>query len=90
METDYKSTFTSHQDVTTVPAIRRLLQSKLNDEINYLIAHSAQPLTNFLFFMKTKYMIENTVSIIEGLGNKQPWSQLIGNIDPLGDYKEIG
>jgi len=74
METDYRGVFTANQDVRTVPGIRRILQSKLNDEINYLIAHSAQPLTNFLFFMKTRYQIENTVSIIEGLGNKQPWS----------------
>ena len=93
METDYKDYFnqsvSKEGDITTVPAVRRILQTKLNDEINYLIAHSAQPLTNFLFYMKTKYMIENTVSIIEGLGNQQPMSQLMGNIDPLGDYKEI-
>ena len=39
--------------------------------------------------MTTKYMIDNTVNIIEGLKNKVPVKDLLANTDPLGYFSEM-
>lgn len=39
--------------------------------------------------MTTKYMIDNTVNIIEGLKNKVSMDELLANTDPLGYFKEM-
>ena len=39
--------------------------------------------------MRTKYMIDNTVNIIEGLKNGVSMDDLKANADPLGYFKEM-
>ncbi len=45
-------------------------------------------MTEFLKFIAIKYMIDNTVNLIEGIKNKIKIDDLLANTDPLGYFKE--
>jgi len=46
-------------------------------------------LTEFLFHLRCRFMIDNVVNMIEGLKNKVDIEVLLANIDPLGWFPEI-
>jgi V-type H+-transporting ATPase subunit d len=57
--------------------------------VEYLIANSNEPLTTFIRYMTTNYMIDNTVNIIEGMKNGYPIDELLANTNPIGYFKQM-
>ncbi len=65
------------------------MKKKLADEFEYILANTVPPLTDFLRYMSTKYMIDNVVNVIEGIKNKADTDELLANTDPLGYFREM-
>jgi V-type H+-transporting ATPase subunit d len=46
-------------------------------------------LTKFLFFVRTSYMIDNLLNIVQGLRTNTPIERLEANTNPLGFFPEL-
>lgn len=90
-ETDYGTDIFADQqeDRFEVQALRMAMKQKLMREMEYLIANSQWPLTEFLTRILHKYQIENVVYIIEGLKANRSIEDLMRNSDPLGRFPEL-
>lgn len=65
------------------------MKQKLADDIEYIEKNSVDPLSRLFFFIRTVYMIDNLVNIIQGLRNNTPSQRLMANLDPLGFFDEL-
>jgi V-type H+-transporting ATPase subunit d len=88
-ETDYGEYFQTEQNEITVQTIKNCMKQKLADDIEYIEKNSVDPLSKLFFFIRTVYMIDNLVNIIQGLRNKTPHTRLMANLDPLGMFDEL-
>lgn len=64
-----------HQDIS-VQTIKNCLYQKLADDLEYIEKNAIQPLSTFIFFVRTSYMIDNLVNIVQGLKSKTPIERL--------------
>jgi V-type H+-transporting ATPase subunit d len=89
-ETDYKE-YITHIDGTNldVPELKRALQQKLRDEIEYLMAQATEPLSSFLKKMMHQYQIENVVSFISGVKNEVDPAITSQSLNPLGEFSGL-
>jgi V-type H+-transporting ATPase subunit d len=88
-ETDYGEYLQSDSNEVSVQTIKNSMKQKLADDIEYIEKNSVEPLTKLLFFIRTVYMIDNLVNIIQGLRNNTPIERLTANLDPLGFFPEL-
>jgi V-type H+-transporting ATPase subunit d len=88
-ETDYAEYLQFETPTITVAAIKQRLKKKLADEFEYMQAQAVSPLSEFLHFVQSQYMIDNVVNMIEGIKNKVDPDILLANRDPLGDFREL-
>ena len=65
------------------------LKRKLADDLEYVEKNSIQPLSQFLFFVRTSYMIDNLVNIVQGLRTNASIERLEANADPIGFFPEL-
>lgn len=68
-DTDYSPFIQSDTDIS-IPILKQKLKLKLADEFEFLIANSTSPLSEFIYMMQSRYMIDNLVNMIEGIKNK--------------------
>jgi len=90
-ETDFKEFFPELQltgDIDT-PQLMGCIKNKLADELKWLEANSINPCYDFIAFLRTPFMIDNTVNIINGTKNKTSAQDIRANIDPIGNFEEI-
>lgn len=88
-ETDYGPFLMAENPNIQVSVLRSRLKKKLADEFEYIAAQTVGPLAEFLHLIGCKYMIDNVVSIIEGLKIHVDADLLIANADPLGYFPEM-
>lgn len=88
-ETDYGEYLQIETNEITVQTIRNCMRNKLAEDIAYIENNSVEPLTQLLFFIRTVYMIDNLVNIIQGLRNNTPMEKLTANLNPLGLFPEL-
>lgn len=88
-ETDYGEYLQTDQNDVSVLTLRNSMKQKLADDIEYIEKNSVDPLTQLFFYMRTVYMIDNLVNIIQGLRNNTPMERLTANLDPLGIFPEL-
>ena len=88
-ETDYASYVMNEANPMEVSVLRTRLKEKLKDEIDYVVAQSVSPLSDFLQKMLHSYQIDNIVNIIEGLKNNIDLATLLKHADPLGYFPEL-
>lgn len=77
------------QTEISVQTIKLCLKRKLAEEIEYIEKNAIAPLSQFLFFVRTSYMIDNLVNIVQGLRTNTPVERLEANADPLGFFPEL-
>jgi V-type H+-transporting ATPase subunit d len=65
------------------------MKQKLADDLEYLETNAVGPLSRLFFYIRTVYMIDNLVNVVQGLRNNTPSQRLMANIDPLGFFEEL-
>lgn len=75
-----------HLDVVD---LKRRLQSKLKDEIEYIRLHAVWPLSGFIERMLDLYQVENIISIITGLKNNMNPALIRASMHPLGMFENL-
>jgi V-type H+-transporting ATPase subunit d len=88
-ETDYGLYLQNETGDVTTLSIRAALKQKLADDVEYLERNSVEPLTQIFFYIRTVFMIENLVNVIQGLRNNYPIEKIQANYDPLGYFPEL-
>lgn len=46
-------------------------------------------LSEFIFFIRAEYMIDNVMNILEGLRNRADFKKLLQACDPIGRFPEL-
>jgi len=88
-DTDYGEYFQTEQQDITVQTIKNSLYRKLADDLEYIEKNAIDPLSQFLFFVRTSYMIDNLVNIVQGLRTKTSIERLEANANPIGLFPEL-
>jgi len=73
----------------TDTSIKRGLEKRVADEFEFFEKNSVGSLHKFLWYLRVPYMIDNTVSMIEGIRNHKKEHDLDANLNPLGIYPEL-
>lgn len=84
-ETDYGKYIQMPDGKIEVNQLKRRMQTKLRDEIEYIMGNATGPLNAFLQQMMHQYQIENIISYISGMNN-QDVSVLVEQMNPLGEF----
>lgn len=89
-ECDYAGVW-DNANVQTIndTTIRRGLETRLSEEYDYFEKNCVGDLNKFLWYLRVPYMIDNTVSMIEGIRNHRREQDLEANLHPLGLYPEL-
>lgn len=86
-ETDYKNYIVSHEGgPLDIIWLKKQMQQKLRDEIEYLMGQASDPLASFLEQMMHLYQIENVVSFIGGAKAKMDPAITLQGMNPLGEF----
>lgn len=88
-ETDYGEYLQTDQNEVTVQTIKNCMKQKLADDLEYLETNAVGDLSRLFLFIRTVYMIDNLVNVVQGLRNNTPQQRLMANIDPLGFFEEL-
>jgi V-type H+-transporting ATPase subunit d len=90
-ETDFKDFFEGLQLTTEIDTLQLMgcIKNKLADELKYLEGNCINPCFEFIGFLRTPYMIDNVVNIINGTKNKTSRHDIEANINPIGRFDEI-
>ncbi|SPP80116.1 probable V-type proton ATPase subunit d 2 [Drosophila guanche] len=86
--TDYGNIFANDRHFS-VDLIEKRLGEKLLHEFNYIRAHSTEPLSSFLEYIRYPYMIDNVSLLISGLNNNRPMKRLLEMCNPLGYFDQL-
>lgn len=88
-DTDYgKYVVTITDDNFDTNELKRKMQEKLRDEIEYLMANATHPLSEFLEMMLHTYQISNVVSLMASKrDNRQNAMQAKATLHPLGMFQ---
>lgn len=73
----------------TDTTIKRGLEQCLADEFTYFERNSIAKLNKFMWYLRCPYMIDNTISMIEGIKNNKKDEDSEANLHPLGMYPEL-
>jgi len=84
-ETDYGS-FLSEDAVLGCPIITKRCWEKLTEEFHFVKAQTNQPATTILDFIAKEKMIENFVTILQGLVKNQSPKDMNEKLHPLGHF----
>jgi len=87
-ETDYGKYIQMPDGKIEVNQLKRRMQTKLRDEIEYIMGNATSPLNAFLQQMMHQYQIENIISYISGMNN-QDISVLVEQMNPLGEFQGL-
>lgn len=87
-ETDYGKYIQMADGKIEVNQLKRRMQTKLRDEIEYIMGNASHDLQAFLQQMMHQYQIENIISYISGMNN-QDISVLVEQMNPLGDFSGL-
>ena len=71
-----------------VNQLKRRMQKKLRDELEYIMGNAQDDLQAFLQQMMHQYQIENIISYISGMNN-QDVSVLVEQMNPLGEFSSL-
>ena len=88
-DTDYaKYIVTMTDEKIDQNELKRKLQEKLRDEIEYLMANATHPLSEFLEMMLHSYQISNVISLMASKrDNRQNAMQAKATLHPLGMFQ---
>jgi len=85
-ETDYGSFLQDEPSPIMVSTITKKCYEKLADEFKYLKAQSVEPATTILDFTAREKMIDNVVSVIQGVLNDKKPADIREKLHPLGFF----
>jgi len=88
-ETDYGTFLQDEPSPIMVSTIHKKCMEKLADEFRFVKAQSVQPATTILDFMAREKMIENVVTIVQGVANKKTPAELKEKMHPLGLFEGL-
>lgn len=90
-DTDYGKYVNNMADPANLDVndLKKRLYSKLRDELEYITAQAAQPLSSFLQQMMHCYQIENVVSYISGVRTNLNPAIIQASMNPLGEFQGL-
>jgi len=86
-ETDYDQFMANEQHITPV-SFRDKALHKLVLELEFLRAHSVEPLATFIDYISYEFMIDNVMLLLKGTLSGRSANELIKQCNPLGLFKE--
>jgi V-type H+-transporting ATPase subunit d len=86
-ETDYGTFLQDEPSPMMVATIHKKCYEKLADEFRFVKAQTVEPATTILDFMAREKMIENVVTIVQGVANKKTPAELKEKMHPLGMFE---
>lgn len=86
-ETDY-SEYIDTNNVSIV-SLKNAMKKKLSDEFDHIEINCMKQLSDFIFYLRASYMIDNVMNILEGLRSGTDFKRLLGAIDPIGYFPEL-
>lgn len=86
-ETDYGD-YIDINNVSIV-SLKNTMKKKLSDELDFIEINCMQSLSDFLFYIRAGYMIDNVMNILEGLKSGTDFKRLLASIDPIGYFPEL-
>ena len=87
-DTDYGKYVVTMTEENDINELKRKLQEKLRDEIEYLMANATHPLSEFLEMMLHSYQISNVISLMASKrDNRQNANQAKATLHPLGMFQ---
>jgi V-type H+-transporting ATPase subunit d len=88
-ETDYGTFLQDEPSPIMVSTIHKKCMEKLADEFRFVKAQTVEPATTILDFMAREKMIENVVTIVQGVANKKTPAELKEKMHPLGLFEGL-
>ena len=86
-ETDYGDYIDTNS--VSIVSLKNAMKKKLSDEFDHIEINCTQEFSNFIFYIRSSYMIDNVMNILEGLRSGTDFKRLLGSIDPLGYFPEL-
>ena len=65
------------------------MKKKLSDELDSIEINCMKGISNFMFYIRADYMIDNVMNILEGLRNRTDFKKLLAACDPIGYFPEL-
>ena len=86
-ETDYGEYIDANN--VSIVSLKNAMKKKLSDEFDHIEINCTQELSNFIFYIRASYMIDNVMNILEGLRSGTDFKRLLAAIDPIGYFPEL-
>jgi len=86
-ETDYGEYIDLNN--VSINSLKQAMKKKLSDELDSIETNCMKGLSNFLFYIRADYMIDNVMNILEGLRNRTEFKKLLSSCDPIGYFPEL-
>ena len=86
-ETDYGE----YIDISNVSinSLKSAMKKKLSDELDFIEINCMRELSQFIFYIRATYMIDNVMNILEGLRSGTSFKRLLAACDPIGYFPEL-
>lgn len=88
-DTDYGNFLQDEPEPLTVATLEARMRERLFAQFRNLQAQAGSELRQFLQFIVAEKMIDNVVSLIQGVVNRKPMEELLANADPMGWTPEM-
>lgn len=88
-ETDYGTFLQDEPSPIMVSTITRKCYEKLADEFKFVKAQTVEPATTVLDFIAREKMIDNVVTIVQGVMNQKKPADVADKIHPLGVFEGL-
>jgi V-type H+-transporting ATPase subunit d len=73
----------------SINSLKTSMKKKLSDELDYIEINCMRALSQFIFYIRATYMIDNVMNILEGLRSGTSFKRLIAACDPIGYFPEL-